>query len=100
MSARRSRELAAAIKSGVEAAVSASGIDGVTVAGIDQMWFMRFDDPEIERAFLEESVREGVLFKRGAYNYASLAHDEEETLVEIERAASSAFVAIVNAAEE
>ena len=41
--------------------------------------------------------REGVLFKRGAYNYASLAHDEEDTLVEIERCASSALVAITNA---
>jgi hypothetical protein len=38
------------------------------------------------------------LFKRGAYNYASLAHDEEETIVAIERVASSAFVAIVNEA--
>ena len=88
------------MKTGVESAVAASGIEGVTVAGIDQMWFMRFDDPEVERAFLEGSVREGVLFKRGAYNYASLAHDEEETLVEIERAASSALVAIVNPVEE
>jgi hypothetical protein len=88
------------MKSAVESAVIASGIDGVTVAGIDAMWLVRFDDPEVERAFLEGSVREGVLFKRGAYNYASLAHDEEETLVEIERAASSAFVAIVNPVDE
>ena len=88
------------MKSAVESAVIASGIDGVTVSGIDAMWLVRFDDPEVERAFLEGSVREGVLFKRGAYNYASLAHDEEETLVEIERAASSAFVAIVNPVDE
>jgi glutamate-1-semialdehyde aminotransferase len=88
--------IGAAIKSGVESAVRASGIEGVTVGGIEQMWFLRFDDPEVERAFLEESVREGVLFKRGAYNYAALAHDEEETIVEIERVASSALVAIVN----
>ena len=88
-----------AMKESVESAVNACGIEGVTVAGIDQMWFMRFDDPEVERAFLEESVREGVLFKRGAYNYASLAHDDEETLVDIERAASSALVAIVNSGE-
>ena len=92
--------IGAAIKSGVESAVRASGIEGVTVGGIEQMWFLRFDDPEVERAFLEESVREGVLFKRGAYNYASLAHDEEATIVEIERAASSALVTIVNSAEE
>lgn len=88
------------MRSAVEAAVAASGIEGVTFAGLDQMWFMRFEDSSHERLFIEESVREGVLFKRGAYNYASLAHDEEETIVEIERAASSAFVAIVSGPEE
>jgi hypothetical protein len=84
----------------VDAAVTASGIDGVTVGGLDPMWFIRFADATVERRFLEEAVREGVLFKRGAYNYASLAHDEEATIVEIERAASSALVAIVNAVDE
>lgn len=90
----------AAMRSGVESAVRASGIAGVTVGGLDPMWFMRFDDPVVERRFLEESVRQGVLFKRGAYNYAALAHDEEETIVEIERVASSALVAIVNPDDE
>lgn len=90
----------AAMRAGVETAVRASGIPGVTVAGLDPMWFVRFDDPGVERQFLEESVHEGVLFKRGAYNYAALAHDEEETIVEIERAASSALVTIVNASDE
>jgi len=89
-----------AMRSAVESAVSASGIDGVTVAGIDPMWMLQFDDASIERRFLEEAVREGVLFKRGAYNYAALAHDDEETMVDIERAASSAFVAVVNAPDE
>jgi glutamate-1-semialdehyde 2,1-aminomutase len=90
----------AAMRSAVETAVKASGIQGVTVAGIDPMWFMRFDDPAVEQHFLEESVHEGVLFKRGAYNYASLAHDEEETIIGIERAASSALVTIINASDE
>lgn len=89
-----------ALREGVDAAVKASGISGVTVSGLDPMWLMRFDDPVVERRFLEEAVREGVLFKRGAYNYAALAHDEEDTVVEIERAASSALVAIVNAVDE
>ena len=89
--------IGAGIRSSVAAAVQASGIEGVTVDGLDQMWLIRFDDPAVERRFLEESIREGVLFKRGAYNYASLAHDEEDTLVEIERCASSALVAITNA---
>jgi glutamate-1-semialdehyde aminotransferase len=89
----------AGMRSGIESAIAASGIEGVEVRGIDPMWSIRFEDPAIERRFLEEAVREGVLFKRGAYNYAALAHDEEETIVEIERAASSALVAIVNAAD-
>ena len=57
---------------------NASGVDGVTVEGIDPMWLLRFDDPRVERRFLEVAVAEGVLFKRGAYNYAALAHDEED----------------------
>ena len=92
--------IGAAMRDGVQSAVTASGIEGVTVEGVDAMWFLRFADPMVERQFLEESVREGVLFKRGAYNYAAIAHDEEETLVDIERAASSAFVAIVNGGDE
>ena len=88
------------MRAGVQSAVTASGIEGVSVEGMDAMWFLRFADPMVERQFLEESVREGVLFKRGAYNYPAMAHDEEETIVDIERAASSAFVAIVNAGDE
>lgn len=89
-----------AMRSAVESAVSASGIQGVTIGGIDPMWMLRFDDASVERRFLEEAVREGVLFKRGAYNYAALAHDDEETIVDIERAASSALVAVVDAPDE
>jgi glutamate-1-semialdehyde 2,1-aminomutase len=89
-----------AIKQGVESAVTASGIQGVSVEGLDAMWFLRFQDAEVERAFLEEAVGQGVLFKRGAYNYAALAHDDEETIVEIERAASSSMVAVVDAVGE
>lgn len=90
----------AAMRDAVQSAVAASGIAGVSIDGLDQMWFMRFADPMVERRFLEEAVHEGVLFKRGAYNYAALAHDEEEIIVEIERAASSALVAIVNPLDE
>ncbi len=86
----------AAMREAVQVAAAASGVAGVSVTGLDPMWLMTFEDPAIERRFLEEAVREGVLFKRGAYNYAALAHDEEETLIEIERAASSAFVTVVD----
>ena len=82
----------AEMRQALDAAIQASGIDGVEVDGLDEMWLLRFDDPAVERRFLEIAVRNGVLFKRGAYNYPSLAHGEDETVIEIERAASSTFV--------
>ncbi|MFN2566583.1 MAG: aminotransferase class III-fold pyridoxal phosphate-dependent enzyme [Gemmatimonadaceae bacterium] len=81
------------LRDGVRVAIDASGIGGVTVDGIDPMWLIRFDDPKRETRFLELAAQEGVLFKRGAYNYASVAHDEE-TIREVEAAASAAFVAL------
>jgi glutamate-1-semialdehyde 2,1-aminomutase len=81
------------LREGVRAAIEASGVEGVTVDGIDPMWLLRFDKPVRETRFLELAAREGVLFKRGAYNYASVAHDDE-TIREVEAAASAAFVAL------
>src|SRR5687768_8576850 len=81
------------LRAGVEAAIEASSVDGVSVDGIDPMWLMRFDDPARETRFLQHAAAEGVLFKRGAYNYASIAHDEE-AIREVEAAASAAFVTL------
>ena len=81
-----------AIRSGVAAAVEASGIVGVHLTGIDPMWGLAFDDVAVQRAFLERTAIDGVLFKRGAYNYSSVAHDDEEIILEIERVASTALV--------
>jgi glutamate-1-semialdehyde aminotransferase len=78
----------------VNRAIEASGAEGVTVEGIAPMWFLRFDTPERESRFLELALEQDVLFKRGAYNYAAVAHDEQ-TLIDIEHAASSAFVQLV-----
>ena len=78
----------------VRRAIAASGIAGVSVDGIAPMWFMTFDAPENQARFLELAVDHGVLFKRGAYNFPAIAHDEE-TLIEIERAASGALVQII-----
>jgi glutamate-1-semialdehyde 2,1-aminomutase len=75
----------------VAAALEASGVTGVTMAGIDPMWFLRFDSGEKETEFLGAAVRNGVLFKRGAYNFAALAHDDD-AIRDIESAASAAFV--------
>jgi glutamate-1-semialdehyde aminotransferase len=78
----------------VRNSIVASGIDGVSLEGIGPMWLLRFDDPAREARFLRLARESGVLFKRGAYNYASLAHDEE-TIAQIEAAASGAFVEMV-----
>lgn len=77
----------------VRRAMDAAAIDGVTIGGLAPMWFLRFDDPARESRFLALAREEGVLFKRGAYNFASLAHDEE-AIAAIERAASHAFVSL------
>jgi glutamate-1-semialdehyde 2,1-aminomutase len=78
----------------VRRAIAASGAEGVSVEGIAPMWFLRFDSPARESRFLELALEQDVLFKRGAYNYASMSHDEE-TLIDIERAASTALVQLV-----
>jgi len=75
----------------VGSALKASGVPGVSLEGIDPMWLLRFKDPKTEDAFVAAAVRNGVLFKRGAYNFAALAHDDD-AIAEIEAGASAAFV--------
>ncbi|HVT40126.1 MAG TPA: aminotransferase class III-fold pyridoxal phosphate-dependent enzyme [Gemmatimonadaceae bacterium] len=77
----------------VATALTASGVAGVTIEGIDPMWFLRFDSPGLESRFLAAAARHGALFKRGPYNFASLAHDDDAMRI-IEAAASNAFVEI------
>lgn len=81
------------MRAAVDSAIASSGMDGVQTAGIDPMWLLRFDDAERESRFLALARDEGVLFKRGAYNFACTAHDEA-AIARIERAASHAFVAL------
>lgn len=81
----------AEMRAAVERGVEASGIEGPTIIGLDQMWLMRWDNPAREQRFLELAAVHGVLFKRGAYNYSALAHDED-AIRDIEAGASSAFV--------
>ena len=68
-------------------------VPGVQTDGVDAMWLLRWDAAERESRFLLHAVREGVLFKRGAYNFAAVAHDED-ALQEIEAAASAALVTL------
>ena len=83
--------IGAEMKRAVSSAIEASAVTGVTVDGIDPMWLLRWDDPKRERRFLELAAAHGVLFKRGAYNFSALAHDEEAVSA-IEAGASDALV--------
>ena len=89
-------EIGATVRTRVTEALDASGCAGVDVVGIDPMWLLRWDDPGKESLFLSAAARAGVLFKRGAYNYAAIAHDDD-AIVEIERAASEGFIAVRDA---
>jgi hypothetical protein len=71
----------------------------VSVDGIDPMWFLRFMDKQRETRFLELAATHGVLFKRGAYNFAAIAHDEE-VITDIEEGASAAFVELLEEEKE
>lgn len=82
------------MRGALERAMMASGIQGVTTHGIDPMWLVKWSDPALEARFIAESMREGMLFKRGAYNYAAIAHDEA-AIIEVERVASAAFVSLL-----
>lgn len=83
-------ETGAAIRDSVERAITESGVRGVSVRGIAPMWFIDFADEARLSRFLEIAVGRGVLFKRGAYNYASVAHDDDAH-AQIHSAASDAF---------
>jgi glutamate-1-semialdehyde 2,1-aminomutase len=87
--AEKGREMRAAI----DRAIIASGLTGVTSDGIDPMFLLKWDDPARESFFVRAAAREGVIIKRGAYNFAAIAHDDE-ALREIEAAASSALVTL------
>ena len=60
------------------------GAEGWELHGLPAMWFLRFKDSERERDFLLACVRRGVLLKRGAYNFASLAHGDDEARVTLD----------------
>jgi glutamate-1-semialdehyde 2,1-aminomutase len=45
------------------------------VGGIPEMCFLEYVDDEVSQAVTGECARAGVLFKRSAYNFVSLAHD-------------------------
>lgn len=82
-----------AMRAAVERAIAATGARGVRLEGLDAMWMLRWDDAARENRFVREALRAGVLFKRGAYEFAALAHDDE-AITAIERAATAALNAM------
>lgn len=72
-------------------AIESSGLEGVSLGGLPAMWYFDFHSPRAEALFLRHAVASGVLFKRGAYNFPSLAHDDD-AIIAIEAAASTALV--------
>ena len=92
-------EIGKEMREAVGNALAASGIEGVSIDGIDPMWLLRFESSQVETDFLLAAVQNGVLFKRGAYNFAAIAHDDE-AIRDIESAASAAFVALVEKGDE
>jgi len=82
----------AAMRGAVDRAIAACGLPGIALSGLDQMWRIEFDDAGIESRFVRHAIDHGALFKRGAYNFAALAH--EDAIGDIESAASAALVAI------
>lgn len=66
------------------------GAGGFTVVGLPEMCLLRFPDAARERRFLLAAVERGVLLKRGAYDFPSLAHGEREVERTLEVAAEAA----------
>ncbi len=66
---------------------------GFTLVGIPEMFLLRFADAERERRFLLAAVARGVLLKRGAYDFPSLAHGEREVARTLEAVAAAGAAA-------
>jgi len=72
-----SREVALAMAEGVLSRFRADLAIAVTgVAGLAEMCFLHYATDELSCAVAVRCARRGLLFKRTAYNFVSLAHDE------------------------
>jgi glutamate-1-semialdehyde 2,1-aminomutase len=62
------------------------------VGGLPEMCFLQFRDDAVSRSLAAAAAHRGLLFKRSAYNFVSLAHDEiiiDRTLGILEEALST-----------
>ncbi|HXE60934.1 MAG TPA: aminotransferase class III-fold pyridoxal phosphate-dependent enzyme [Gemmatimonadaceae bacterium] len=82
-----------AMRHAVTRAIESSGVADVRVRGIAPMWLLDFGDDRRLSRFVALALGERVLFKRGAYNFASVAHDAT-AIARLETAARHALVAL------
>ena len=61
---------------GLEFVARQLGEERASVKGIPQMCYLDFVDEALSAEFAVAAARRGVIFKRSAYNFVSLAHTE------------------------
>ena len=61
---------------GLKELASRDATGGIHSKGIPQMCYLRYDDEARSQRVAAECARRGLLFKRTAYNFVSLAHDD------------------------
>jgi glutamate-1-semialdehyde 2,1-aminomutase len=64
----------------------------VGVGGVPQMCFLQYADEAVSRAVTAACAQNGLLFKRSAYNFVSLAHQDvvvDQTLEQLREALSA-----------
>lgn len=83
-----------AMQAAVARALAATPALGVTVDGPPVMWRLVPREERVLDALVAETVRRGVLLKRGAYQFAALAHDAA-ALARIEAAVAEAAASLV-----
>lgn len=79
-----------ALQGALRRAIADAAAPNVEIRGIAPMWLLDFGSEARRSRFVELALEEGVLLKRGAYNFASLAHDAE-AIAAVERAARTAL---------
>ncbi|MBI3792771.1 MAG: aminotransferase class III-fold pyridoxal phosphate-dependent enzyme, partial [Gemmatimonadetes bacterium] len=84
------------LRSAFDAALADARVPGAATHGIAPFFFVRFDEPAREARWLAALVRHGVIAKRGAYNFAALAHDDA-AIDRVTRAAHAAAREIAEA---
>ena len=88
----RLHETGAALQRVVREALAAHPSLGVTVDGPPVMWRLVATGEPVLDALVAEAARRGVLLKRGAYQFAALAHDAEAIACVGERVHDAAAV--------